>query len=151
VTAGGKVHADIAALKAFREALAGYRYAQGNVADRGDREVEKTLASLEAKASRWRARVDKYRADLDWCMRQAASGPPGHYVDCSGFARAMHEAEERLENVRRWQQRVEQEAAIFRGLAGRFRHLLDADLPHAEDHLAALIDSLEETRGLKIP
>jgi hypothetical protein len=51
-----------------------------------------------------------------------------------------------LEGIRRWQQRVEEESSAYHGGAGRFRDLLDIDLPRAEDQLLTLIASLEACR-----
>ena len=45
-----------------------------------------------------------------------------------------------------WQQRVEEESSAYHGGAGRFRDLLDIDLPRAEDQLLTLIASLEACR-----
>lgn len=51
-----------------------------------------------------------------------------------------------LEGIRRWQDRVEEEASTFYGSSARFRDLLDSDLPRTEDHLLTLIASLEACR-----
>lgn len=167
------INADPGALSAFRDALARFRYAQRDVAHRGDNEIEKTRASLEAKAGRWRSILEQRRAELEDCRHRAAAaaqgggygGPPGFggfggrgsygrsggYVDCSGYARAVQEAEERLENVRRWQARVEEEAAAFRNTANRFRNLIEIDLPHTDVHLLAIIEGLEAARQIEAP
>ena len=146
------IHADIGALKAFRDALARFRYVQRDVADRSDYEIEKTRASLEAKASRWRSVLDQRHADLEQCRyRAAAAAHEGGYVNCSGYARAVAEAEERLENIRRWQQRVEQEADAFRSKVSRFRNLIEVDMPHTDAHLLAIIEGMEAARGVQAP
>jgi hypothetical protein len=62
----------------------------------------------------------------------------------------VREAQERLDQIRRWQQRVEEEAGAFRGTADRFRDLLDVDLPRTENHLLAIITGLEAARGLQV-
>ena len=164
------IRADIGALKAFRAALARFRHAQRDVAHRGDYEIEKTRASLEAKAGRWRSILEQRQAELEDCRRRAAAaaagprggpggyggyGAPGYggggYVDCSGYARAVQEAEERLENIRRWQQRVEQEAGAFRSVADRFRNLIEVDVPRTDAHLLAIIEGLEAARRVQTP
>jgi hypothetical protein len=146
------IRADIGALKTFRDALARFRYTQRDVADRGDQEIEKTRASLEAKADRWRSRLDQRQADLQHCQqRAAAAAREGGYVDCSGFARAVQEAEDRLENIRRWQTRVEQEAGAFRSTASRFRNLIEVELPRTDAHLRAIINGLEAARQVQPP
>ncbi len=146
------IDADIGALKEFRDALARYRYAQRDVADRGDNEVEATRASLEGKASRWRTRLEQRLAQLDACLYQAAQAQAqGYHVDCSAHAAAVREAEDRLGHVRRWQQRVEQEASAFQATAGRFRNLLDKDIRRTDSHLLGIINGLEAARRVQPP
>ena len=147
-----EIHADIEALKALHEALVRYRYAQRDTADRGDHEIEATRTSLEAKASKWRLRLEQALADLSACeYRAAAAAEQGGWVDCSGFARAVAEAEERLVHVQQWQQRVEEEASIFRTTANRFRGLLEADIQRANDQLRGIITRLEAARRVQPP
>jgi hypothetical protein len=67
-------------------------------------------------------------------------------ADCSGYVQAVAEVTERLEHLRRWQQRIDQEVSEFHGVAGRFRDLLETDLPRTEGHLVALIGSLQAAR-----
>ena len=140
------VHADIDALKGLREALVRFRYAQREVAERGGDEIELTRASLAAKASHWQARLEQDRAELEACR---ASGGPKAAPDSSAYVRAVEQTGERLEHVRRWQQRVEVEADEFRGTAGVFGGLLDSGLPRAETQLLALITSLEAARRVQ--
>jgi hypothetical protein len=140
------VHADIDALKGLHAALVRFRYAQREVAERGADEIELTRASLAAKASYWQARLEQDRAELEACR---ASGGEGGPPDCSAYARAVEQTGERLEHVRRWQQRVEAEADEFRGTAGGFADLLDSGIPQAETQLLALITSLEAARRVQ--
>jgi hypothetical protein len=152
VTTVADIRADIDALKGFRDALTRFWYAQREVVERADHEIEVTRASLEAKASRWRSRLDQRLADLAACRhRAAAAAVQGHHVDCSAYTRAVQEAEERLEHIRRWKERVEQEAAAFRSTASRFRNLLEIDLPRTDSHLLAIIKGLEAARGIQAP
>jgi hypothetical protein len=138
-----RIHADIEALKGFREALVRFRYAQRGVAERADDAIEMTRTSLAAKASEWQARLERDQAALEACRASAGEdGPP----DCSAYVRAVELTTERLEHVRRWQQRVDQDASEFRGTAGGFRDLLEVDLPRAEARLLASITSLEAAR-----
>lgn len=144
------IHADIEALKELAGALTRYRHAQRDVADRGDYQIAATRASLEEKAGRWRSLLTQRRADLAACRRAAAMDTEvsGH-ADCHAEAAAVREAEERLESIRRWQQQVEDGASAFAGPSGRFRNLLDVDLPRTEHHLLAIIDGLEAARGVR--
>ena len=157
------IHADIDALKGLHEALVRYRHAQREVAGRGEEEITVVRASLEAKASRWRARLEQCRAELDACQERAAQaaadGPAAvdapvagdAPVDCSGYARAVEQCGERLEQIRLWQQRIDAEASEFAGSANRFGDLLENDLPRTEEHLLALIRSLEAARRVQAP
>jgi hypothetical protein len=144
------IHADIEALTELRAALTRFRYTQREVADRGGDAIEATRASLEGKASRWRARLEQDRAELADCRDRAAAAD-GDPVDCSGCARAVSEADERLEHIRHWQQRIDQQVIEFAGAAGRFKNLLETDLPRAEERLAGIIASLHAARRVPPP
>jgi hypothetical protein len=137
-----RVHADIGALKGLHEALVRFRYAQQGVAERGGDEIELTRASLAAKASHWQSRLEQHRAELDAC--RAGGGR-----DCSAYAWAVEQAAERLEHIRRWQQRVDTEAGEFGGTAFMFLDLLASDVPRAESQLLASIASLEAARRVQ--
>ena len=142
------IHADIDALTELRVALTRFRYAQREVAERGGDAIEATRASLEAKASRWRARLEQGRAELSACRDRAAAEPDAP-VDCSGYAQAVSEAGERLEHIRLWQQRIDEQVMEFGGTASRFKNLLETDLPRAEEQLAAVIASLQAARRVQ--
>jgi hypothetical protein len=147
-----KVNADIDALKEFHAALVRFRYAQQGVIERPGDRIEATRAALAEKASRWRMALERGQAELEECRGRAASAAADNDpVDCSGYARAVAEAEERLERVRRWQQRVDEEAGAFRSSASGFRNLLENDLPRTEAHLLAIIKHLEAARGIQAP
>ncbi len=142
------IHADIEALQGLHEALVRYRHAQREVAERGAGRIRAVRASLEEKASRQRAQLEQSQADLTACRERAAADET---ADCSGYARAAGQGEERLEQIRRWQQRIEQEAGECQGAASRCLELLDAGLPRTEEHLLALIASLEAARRVQVP
>ena len=165
------IHADIDALKGFRDALSRFRYVQRDVAERGNQEIEKTRASLAAKAKRWQSNLQERQAALDACLSaaaRAASGPPyarggvpypmagpiygrgGYAPNCSKLASAVKEAEERLKHIRDWQRKVDQEASAFRGAANRFSNLIENDVPRTERHLLAIINGLEAARGIQV-
>jgi hypothetical protein len=144
------VHADIDALKGLRDALVRYRHAQRDVAARASDQVRVVRAGLAEKASRLRAQVELCQAEYEGCRERAAQADPEDLpVDCSGYARAVTQNAERLEQLQLWQQRVEAEASEFSGIAGRFDGLLADDLPRLEEHLAAIISSLERARHLQ--
>jgi hypothetical protein len=144
------VHADIEALKGLHEAVSRFRQVMRETADRGDDRVEMTRASLEARAGHWRARLEQSQAELDACRYQAAGAPEACQADCSGYARAVAEATERLERIRGWQQLIDQQASEFTGTAGRFRDMLDTDVPRTEQHLLAAIASLQAARRVPL-
>lgn len=147
-----EIQADIEALKALHDALVRFRYTQRDVTDRGDQEIEATRASLEAKASKWRLRLEQALSDLRACeYRAAAAAEQGGWIDCSGFARAAAEAGDQLAHVQSWQRRVEEEAGAFRSAANRFRSLLEADIPRTDDQLRGIITRLEAARRVQPP
>jgi hypothetical protein len=144
------IHADIEALKEFAGALTLYRHAQREVADRGDYQIAATRASLEEKASQWRSLLARRRAELAACQRAAAAeAEGGGHPGCHAEAAAVREAEERLESITRWQQRVEDGVSAFAAPSSRFRNVLDVDLPRTEQHLRAIIGGLEAARGVR--
>jgi glycine/D-amino acid oxidase-like deaminating enzyme len=149
------IHADIDALKGLHGALVTYRHAQRDVTARGEDQLRVTRASLEAKAGRCRAQLELSQAEFGACQdraaRAAADDPAGGTVDCSGYARAVEQSAERLGHIRRWQQRIDTEASEFQGIAGRFADLLENELPRLEEHLAAIIASLEAARRVQAP
>ena len=149
------IHADIDALKEFKDALTQFRHAQREVAERGDHQFEVTRASLAEKAGRWRSLLARRQSDLTACQQAAAQAAAddsaeGRPADCGAQARAVQEAQERLELILRWQQRVEEEASQFRGAATRFRDLLELDMPRTENHLLAIINGLEASRRVQV-
>ena len=148
-------HADIDALKGLHGALVKYRHTQRDVTARGEDQIRVTRASLEAKASRCRTQLELSQAELGACQdraaRAAADDTTRGPVDCSGYARAVEQYGERLEAIRRWQQRIDAEASQFQGIAGRFADLLENELPRMEEHLVAIIASLEAARRVQAP
>lgn len=138
-----RIHADIEALKGLHEALGRFGQAMREVADRGDDQVEMTRASLEAKAAICRSRLEQCQAELDARRSEADT-------DRSGYAQAVAQEGERLERIRRWQQRVDQEASEFHGTASRFRDLLETGLPRTQEQLRAAIASLEAARRVPV-
>jgi hypothetical protein len=149
------IHADIDALKQLHGALVRYRHAQRDVTARGEDQLRATRASLEAKAPRCRAQLELNQAELDACQdraaRMAADDTAVGTVDCSGYAQAVEQTRERLESIRRWQERVDAEASEFQGIASRFADLLQNELPRVEEHLVAIIASLEAARRVQAP
>ena len=146
------IHADIDALKGLHGALVRYRHAQRDVTARGEDQVRATRASLEEKASQLRAQLELSQGEYAGCRERAAqAGPDDLPVDCSGYARAVEQATERIEQIQLWQQRIDAEASEFSGVAGRFAALLADDLPRMEEHLAAMIASLEAARRVQAP
>jgi hypothetical protein len=146
------IHADIDALKGLHGALVRYRHAQRDVAARGEDQVRATRAVLAEKAGQLRAQAELAQGEYAGCReRAAAAGPDDLPVDCSGYARAVEQNSQRLEQIQLWQQRVEAEASEFSGVAGRFAGLLDADLPRMEEHLTAIIARLEAARRVQAP
>jgi hypothetical protein len=146
------IHADIDALKGLHGALVRYRHAQRDVAARGEDQVRAIRASLEEKASQLQAQLELCQGEYAGCRERAAqAGPEDLPVDCSGYAQAVAQATERLEQIWRWQQRIDAEASEFSGVAGRFAALLADDLPRMEAHLTAMIASLEAARRVQAP
>jgi len=150
-----RIHADIDALKGLHDALVRYRHAQRDVTARSEDQLAVTRASLEGKASRCRTQLELCQAELGACQDRAARAAEDDSadgtVDCSGYARAVEQSGERLEQIRRWQQRIDAEASEFQVTAGRFAGLLETELPRMEEYLVAIIASLEAARRVQTP
>ena len=154
-----EIHADTDALKGLREALVRYRHAQRDVAARGDDVIKMARAALEERARRCHAQLELSQAELSACRERAAEAAqygPGDddgdgTVDCSGYAQAVEQSQERLERIRRWQQRIDEEAGEFQGTARRFLDLLETDLPRSEEYLLTALRSLEAARRVQAP
>jgi phage shock protein A len=145
-----RINADIDALKEFHAALVRFRYAQRDAIDRSGDKIEVARASLAEKADRWHFVLERCQAELDDCQHRAARAATGDSLaDCSGYAASVAEAAQRLEQIRRWRQRVDEEASTFHSAMSRFRTVLDNDLPRTEAHLLAIIASLEAARGVQ--
>ena len=146
------IHADIDALKGLHGALVRYRHAQREVAARGEDQVRATRTALADKASQLRAQAELAQGEYAGCRERAAqAGPEDLPVDCSGYARAVEQATGQLEQIQLWQQRIDDAASEFSGVAGRFSGLLGEELPRLEEHLAAIVASLERARQLQAP
>src|SRR5712691_11334525 len=59
-------------MKGLHEALVRYGHAEREGAGRGAEEIRVVRASLEAKASHWRARLEQCQAELAACQERAA-------------------------------------------------------------------------------
>jgi hypothetical protein len=143
---------EIGALRQFRDAVHRYWYEQRNVTEGVGHTIQSVEASLEGKARRWRARLEESRAELESCRARAAyAAEEGGYIDCSSWEQAAHEAQEKLEHIDRWRERVDREVSSFRGKADRFRNLLEIDVRRAESHVETMIAGLVSARDLKTP
>ena len=145
------IHADIDALTELRAALTRFRYAQREVADRGDDAIEATRASAGGQGQPLASPAGAGPGRARGLPGPGGGRGPDDPVDCSGYARAVSEADERLEHIRHWQQRIDQQVIEFRGAASRFRDLLETDLPRAEEQLADIIASLQAARRVQPP
>lgn len=146
-----RIHADIDAVKAMKDSVDRFQYEQRQVLVGAKREIETTCDSLERKAERWeRELVERQRA-LDEChCRAAAAAEHGGEVDCTSLVRAVAEAEDRLENVRRWQAFVEQEVAAYEDDRRRFRECVEVDIRRAQQYLRDMINTLTAARATQI-
>ena len=142
-----RVNADIDALRDFHAALVRFRHGQQGAVDRDGDRIETARAALAEKADRWRAELERRRAEYVDCRERAGGSATDDGTDCSRLGQAVIEITERIERIRGWQLRINEEASIFYDVRGRFRDLLDYDLPRAESHLTALIARLEAARA----
>jgi hypothetical protein len=124
-----------------------------------DEQAKGALQWLEHDApAYWRAQVrERYdevartRTELESCrMRQVADNRPACLEEISAHRaaqRRLREAEEKIEIVRRWTQRVREETEEYRGRIMKFRLALERDVPRTLaliDRSVATLDSYAE-------
>ena len=131
-----------------------------------EQEIRRTLDWLQERHNYWRSEVRRRReevrqaeADLDSCLASGYDDEDGRYhaPNCSAEEHALHqaqvrlrEAEEELQNVRRWMKVVGEAVDTYRVQAQRLSRLIAADLPKANAFLERKIAELERYRALRL-
>jgi hypothetical protein len=91
--------------------------------------------------------VARTRAALETCkMKKVGDQRPACIEEQEAYRQAqrkLREAEEKLEVVRRWRQRVAEEIDEYRGRVGRFRDAVEAGLPRSLALLDRTIKALD--------
>lgn len=140
-----RVNADIEALKSLREALVDFINRQKEALEAAKREIDITIGMLSEAEHHWYHQIGERQRALEQCrMRAAHAAAQGqHSVDCSSYAHALHEAEERLKYVRQWQRRVDEAAAAYHRTKYHTVSLLERDMSQARSFLDHRIQALE--------
>jgi len=135
---------EVEALKALRGALPDFARRQYEAMEMAEQEIARTQQLLEEAEARARLRVEEARAALEACFFQAMlAAQQGESVDCSYYEYALRQAEEHLVRILEWQNRVRQEAEIFRAVAQAYQDALASLLPQATGYLDRRITALE--------
>jgi hypothetical protein len=135
---------EVEALKALRGALPDFARRQYEAMEMAEQEIARTQQLLEEAEARARLRVEEARAALEACFFQAMlAAQQGESVDCSYYEYALRQAEEHLVRILEWQNRVRQEAEIFRAVAQAYQDALASLLPQATSYLDRRITALE--------
>lgn len=139
-----RVQADIEALKSLQQAMLTFAARQADALQSAESEIAYTQERLEQAERHWRYEVERRRAEVEACyLRAAMAASQGYAVDCSAEEYALRQAEERLTEILRWQQRVQEAVATYRQAAGRFQQALETLIPRATSFLADRIAALE--------
>lgn len=139
-----RIAADIEALDALRDALRVFAARQTDALDAAEHEISRTQAMLDAAERDAQYAVERCRAELMGCYREAAyAAEMGGWVDCSGYAYALAEAEDHLARIVRWQGRVQDAVSRYRAVERELAAALETDLPRATAYLADRITALE--------
>ena len=139
-----EVYADVEALKALRGALPDFARRQYEAIEMAEQEIARTQQLLEEAEARARLRVEEARAAMEACFFQAMlAAQRGESVDCSYYEYALRQAEEHLVRILEWQNRVRQEAEVFRAVAHTYQDVLASLLPQATGYLDRRITALE--------
>jgi len=121
---------EVEALKALRGALPDFARRQYEAMEMAEQEIARTQQLLEEAEARARLRVEEARAALEACFFQAMlAAQQGESVDCSYYEYALRQAEEHLTRILEWQNRVRQEAEVFRAVAQAYQDALASLLP----------------------
>jgi len=139
-----RVDAEVEALKALRGALPDFARRQYEAMEMAEQEIVRTQQLLEEAEARARQQVEAARAALEACYYQALlAAQQGGSVDCSYYEYALRQAEEHLARILEWQNRVRQEAEVYRAAAHAYQDILASRLPQATGYLDRRITALE--------
>ncbi len=120
-----------------------------------DEQAKGALQWLEHDApAYWRAQIrQRYddvaatRAALETCrMRKVADNRPACLEETAAHRtaqRRLHEAEEMVEVVRRWAQKVREEIGVYRGQIAKFRLTLERDVPKTQALIERTVATLD--------
>jgi hypothetical protein len=145
----------IDALVSFRGALRTFQDQAGHALVSLDEQAQGALQWLEHDAPAfWRAQirhcydeVARTRTALDTCRRRAAGDHrPACLEEQEAFRqsqRKLREAEDKLEVVRRWTQKVREELDEYRGRVMRFRESVESGVPRSLALLDRTITTLD--------
>jgi len=152
-------------LKQFRVALCKFAETVTNTLDETDSEIRRTTIWLRQDQHRYwkdqlRKRSEKYsqaklalkrKQDLD---RTPLGGRYSYVDEKRAFAIAqkrLQEAEEKLENTRRWIRQLDQEAFSYKGLVQGLAQAVEVEIPNARAQIDRMTGALESYLALAPP
>jgi hypothetical protein len=144
-------------IKDFRVYLTKFQEAAGQALGDADSDVQRTQTWLEGEQQTfWTGQIRKRKEIL--ARAEDAFRQKRLYKDASGsMASAVEEqkavlvakknlaeAEQKLVNVKKWNQRLQKELVLYRGGVARFNNDVSAGIPAAIANLAGTIENLEK-------
>jgi hypothetical protein len=149
------------AIKEFRVYLTKFQEAGSLALGDADSDINRTIRSLEGEwANLWASQVRKRQEILQ--KAEEAFRFKRLYKDSSGnipsaveeqkavqvAKKNLTEAQEKLNNVKRWSKQIQKEVVLYRGGVARITNAVAAAVPAAIAHLGATIDNLEKYMGI---
>jgi len=152
-------------LKRFRVSLCTFADTVTNVLDEADTEISRTMMWLKQdQFAYWKGQLRKRseefsRAKLALKRKQQLEKTPigGRYSyidEKKVFALAQSrllEARQKMDNIRRWRQQLEQESFTYKGLVQGLARAVQADVPNARAEMDRMIIALESYAALAPP
>ena len=129
----------------LRNALARFAERQCDTFERSEAEATRTLDALAEAITRQRYRAELLGEQAQACFREAAyAAAAGGWVDCDPLQRALNNAERRLAELIRAQDRFERAWDEYRFERARLKdHTIEHGLPRAARYLEAVLNGVE--------
>lgn len=152
----------IEALRQFKAALADFAEHAGLALSEAQSDVQRTIAWLtNDRAAHWQREIKKRnerlnlaKAELFRKQMENKDTRTSAVVERKNVAKAeqfVHEAEQKLANVKRWRTALERELMLFKAQCAHVSGVVSADIPITIGRMDKMISSLEAYVSLAAP
>src|SRR4051794_27648950 len=130
----------IDALTDLQQAIDRFASAGSDIVDQAAWALRQTEDWLKHRVQMLTAEVERKASSLNACL--SYRDEDGNGQDCSAEAAALQEAQERLENARRWMEIVDERAERYRAEARKFTSVLGTRCPAASHDLERKVNQV---------